>query len=77
MNFFERLQKETVAEREALYHVPQIVDGMHGRITRDTYIAYLEQAYHHVKHTLPLLMAAGAVALPNISRKKSGMRNGF
>lgn len=60
MNFFERLQNETTREREALYQVPLIADGLQGNISRETYIAYLEQAYHHVKHTLPLLMAAGS-----------------
>lgn len=60
MSFFERLARETEAERSALYAVPLMQDAMQGRITRETYIAYLTQAYHHVKHTLPLLMAAGA-----------------
>jgi long-chain acyl-CoA synthetase len=60
MMFFDQLQKETATEREALYGVPQIVDGMRGAISRESYIAYLAQAYHHVKHTLPLLMAAGS-----------------
>ena len=30
-----------------------------GEIDLDTYIAFLTQAYHHVKHTVPLLMACG------------------
>jgi pyrroloquinoline quinone (PQQ) biosynthesis protein C len=29
-------------------------------VTRELYLAFLEQAYHHVKHTVPLLMAVGA-----------------
>ena len=73
MNFFDRLQQETTAERDALYRVPQIVDGMQGRITRETYIAYLIQAYHHVKHTLPLLMAAGS----RIPFEKEWLRRSF
>ena len=60
MTFFERLTQETEAERAALFSVPLIVDALSGRISRATYIAYLTQAYHHVKHTLPLLMAAGS-----------------
>ncbi len=60
MTFFDRLTVETEDERAALYGVPLIVDALAGRITRETYIAYLTQAYHHVKHTLPLLMAAGS-----------------
>ena len=73
MKFFDLLQQETKAEREVLYSVPQIVDGMHGRISRETYIAYLTQAYHHVKHTLPLLMAAGS----RIPPEKEWLRRSF
>lgn len=58
MSFFERLERETSAERLALYSVPQLLDGVAGRISRDTYVAYLAEAYHHVSHTVPLLTAA-------------------
>jgi thiaminase len=60
MDFYDQLVRETQTEREALYAVPLIRDAAAGKITRDTYIAYLAQAYHHVKHTTPLLMATGA-----------------
>jgi thiaminase len=58
--FFEKLTMATEAERMQLYSVPQIVDAMRGDINLDSYLAYLEQAYHHVKHTVPLMMAAGS-----------------
>lgn len=58
--FFEKLSIETESERAKLYRVPQIIDAMHGEISLESYISYLEQAYHHVKHTVPLLMAAGS-----------------
>lgn len=58
--FFERLTQETKAERDLLYQTPQIIDGMKGEVTKEAYIAYLTEAYHHVKHTLPLLMLAGS-----------------
>lgn len=60
MNFFDRLQRDTAQEREALLSTPIIRDAMSGNITLDQYIAFLGQAYHHVKHTVPLLMACGA-----------------
>lgn len=60
MDFFDQLISETAAERESLYGVPLIRDAAAGRISRETYTAYLEQAYHHVKHTVPLLMLCGA-----------------
>ena len=58
MSFFERLERETATERMALYSVPQLVDGVQGKISRETYVAYLREAYHHVSHTVPLLTAA-------------------
>lgn len=60
MTFYDQLMHETTAEREALYATPIIRDAARGAITRESYVAYLEQAYHHVKHTTPLLMACGA-----------------
>lgn len=58
MSFFERLMFETREARAALAAVPQIRDGIQGRISLDTYVAYLTQAYHHVKHTVPLMETA-------------------
>ncbi len=60
MNFYDRLVKETEAARAELYAVPQLIDGMQGHISRETYIAYLTQAYHHVSHTVPFLMTMGS-----------------
>ncbi len=64
MTFYDRLQKETQAARTELYSVPQLTDGLSGRISRDTYIAYLTEAFHHVKHTVRFMMAMG-LALPD------------
>jgi heme oxygenase len=60
MTFYQRLVTETVDGQMALASVPQIQDGLTGRISRETYIAYLTEAYHHVKHTVPLMQAARA-----------------
>ena len=60
MPFFEELQTRTAAERQALLGVPVIVDCLAGRVTRTRYVAFLREAYHHVKHTVPLLMACGS-----------------
>lgn len=60
MTFYQRLVTETVEGQMALASVPQIQDGLTGRISRETYIAYLTEAYHHVKHTVPLMQAARA-----------------
>jgi pyrroloquinoline quinone (PQQ) biosynthesis protein C len=55
MTFFERLMKDTAAERQYLLDTPQIKDGLVGHISLSAYLAYLTQAYHHVSHTVPLM----------------------
>lgn len=60
MSFYDKLVKETEAARAELYNVPQLIDGLQGAISKDTYIAYLTEAYHHVSHTVPFLMTMGA-----------------
>lgn len=60
MTFFARLITETLEGQQALASTPQIQDGLVGRISLETYIAYLTEAYHHVKHTVPLMQAARA-----------------
>ncbi|MBX9755163.1 MAG: iron-containing redox enzyme family protein [Pseudomonadaceae bacterium] len=60
MNFFDQLQKQTTAEREYLLSAPIIAQVLAGTVSAASYVAFLGQAYHHVKHTVPLLMACGA-----------------
>lgn len=60
MGFYEQLQRETESSRQYLLSAPIIQQVFDGDFTLDTYIAFLNQAYHHVRHTIPLLMAAGA-----------------
>lgn len=59
MTFYQELLAATAAERNTLMSLPLIVQGAQGKITLETYRAFLIQAYHHVKHTTPLLMACG------------------
>lgn len=63
MKFYDRLVKETENARQELYTVPQLIDGIKGKISREAYIAYLTEAYHHVRHTVRFMMAMG-VRLP-------------
>jgi pyrroloquinoline quinone (PQQ) biosynthesis protein C len=69
--FFQRLVEETKTEREALYKAPLIQNALQGKISKKTYINYLTEAYHHVKHTTPLLMAVGS----RIPHEKEWIRN--
>ncbi len=71
MHFFERLQQETEVERSALYDVPIIRSALEGIINKAAYVAFLEQAYHHVKHTTPLLMLTGS----RLPQEKEWLRN--
>ncbi|WP_293777347.1 iron-containing redox enzyme family protein [uncultured Oxalicibacterium sp.] len=60
MPFFDTLQQRTEADRAALFSVPVIQHALMGEIDVAQYIAFLSQAYHHVRHTVPLLMACGS-----------------
>lgn len=70
MRFFDELQSCTAAERAALLSIPVIADCLAGRVTRVKYVAFLRQAYHHVKHTVPLLMACGS----RLDGERAGLR---
>ena len=58
MSFYETLQSETQREADELFRVPFVAAAVTGEIDLDAYLAFLEQAYHHVKQTVPLLRAA-------------------
>jgi pyrroloquinoline quinone (PQQ) biosynthesis protein C len=60
MSFFQTLKDSTESERVSLLDCELVHDALSGRMSRDQYVAFLCQAYHHVKHTVPLLMAAGS-----------------
>lgn len=55
----ERLVQETEAAREALQSIPIIRRTLGGDVSRAEYLLFLEQAYHHVRHTVPLMMGMG------------------
>ena len=60
MNFHDELLAATEHERAELLSIPFIRDGAAGKLQLRDYVAFLTEAYHHVKHTVPLLMACGA-----------------
>jgi len=60
MDFYPQLQQATAAERNALLSTPLITAALSGQVKRRHYIDFLTRAFHHVKHTVPLLMACGA-----------------
>jgi pyrroloquinoline quinone (PQQ) biosynthesis protein C len=60
MQFHEQLGLDTVAGRQFLTSAPIITRALAGQISREEYVAFLTQAFHHVRHTVPLMMAVGA-----------------
>lgn len=59
MTFYEQLTQATASDRGCLLSAPVIADCLQGRVQLADYQAFLGQAYHHVRHTVPLLMSLG------------------
>lgn len=60
MQPFQILETRTSRARDYLYAAPILEDVALGRFDLATYVRFLTNAYHHVKHTVPLMMACGA-----------------
>jgi len=58
MNVYQKLLVATETERNELQRLPIIQAAAMGEVSLEAYIAFLTEAYHHVKHTTPLLMVA-------------------
>lgn len=71
MSFYAQLQNLTETGRANLLKAPIIDRCLRGDIVLADYVAFLCQAYHHVKHTTPLLMATGA----RLPESKEWLRN--
>ncbi|WP_332815688.1 TenA family transcriptional regulator [Ramlibacter sp.] len=61
--FFPRLQAQTATARAGLLATPIIQGCLRGEVALPSYVAFLTEAFHHVRHTVPLLAACRA-ALP-------------
>lgn len=59
-SFFAQLQQQTADARQTMLSAPVFAACAQGNVGLETYTAFLTQAYHHVKHTVPLLMACGS-----------------
>ena len=60
MTFYDELRQATVTEKNYLFSSPLIQSALQGKVDVSSYSAFLAQAFHHVSHTVPLLMACGA-----------------
>ena len=63
MSFHARLIEQTADARMGLLGTPIIQGCLRGEVSLPSYLAFLREAYHHVRHTVPLLRACKA-ALP-------------
>ncbi|MGA7327128.1 MAG: iron-containing redox enzyme family protein [Rhodomicrobium sp.] len=61
MTPFDRLYQETSEARERFLAIPLVKQALTMGGSRGLYIAFLREAYHHVKHTFPLLALASAL----------------
>lgn len=73
MSLNEKLAEATRPDREYLLAAPQIRDALAGAIGLPRYLAFLSQAFHHVRHTVPLLMAAGSRLPPRLAWMQKDM----
>lgn len=63
MGFHAQLLQSTADRRQELLSTPIIQGALRGQVSLPSYLAFLQEAYHHVRHTVPLLRATKA-ALP-------------
>lgn len=67
MPFYEQLLKATQGGKDYLLSAPVIHNVYQGDFDIHTYLAFLHQAFHHVRHTAPLL----ELALHNLSAEQA------
>src|ERR1700736_6197620 len=60
MSFYDRLVTETTKDRKAFLATPTGKHAIHNGASRSLYLDFLTEAYHHVKHTFPLLALAAS-----------------
>ena len=60
MSFYEQLVAETADSRDAFLSIPLVRNTIRNGAARSLYLAFLTEAYHHVKHTFPLLALAAS-----------------
>jgi pyrroloquinoline quinone (PQQ) biosynthesis protein C len=65
MAFYAQLLQQTEQARMGLLSTPIIQGCLRGEVSLPSYVAFLTEAYHHVKHTVPLLQACKAALPPH------------
>ncbi len=73
MSFYDTLKFETAQARAHLLSAPIVGECLQGRASLPSYIAFLTQAYHHVRHTTPLLMTLGGRLPERLTWMRAGV----
>ncbi|THD61734.1 MAG: iron-containing redox enzyme family protein [Bradyrhizobium sp.] len=60
MSFYDHLIDETSKDRESFLAIPIIQHAIRNGAPRGLYLDFLTEAYHHVRHTFPLLALAAS-----------------
>ncbi|MDQ0505334.1 TenA family transcriptional regulator [Xanthobacter agilis] len=60
MSFHDRLLQDTAPERDRFLTIPLVQQALNSGGSKALYVAFLTEAYHHVKHTFPLLALAAS-----------------
>ncbi len=60
MSFHEQLIAETAESRDAFLSIPLVRSTIRNGASRKLYLDFLAEAFHHVKHTFPLLALAAS-----------------
>lgn len=59
-SFFDEIESASASARGRLEQTPAVARCLAGEVEMQTYQAFLVEAFHHVRHTVPLLMACGS-----------------
>jgi len=71
MSFHKQLVAQTAEARASLLSIPIIQGCLLGNVSLESYLAFLREAYHHVRHTVPLLQECrAALSAPNLWLKE-------
>ena len=65
MSFHQTLLQQSAQARQGLLATPIIQGCLRGEVSLPSYVTFLREAYHHVRHTVPLLQATKAALPPH------------
>lgn len=73
MSPFNQLVQQTASARQSFIELPLIQEVMQEGASKELYLDFLNQAYHHVKCTAPLLALAVSRCSPDDKRYQSAL----